>query len=110
MNSSLFMPNQKMTDFILLEYFVINWQDSTTWITEYRVHTMVLEGLNNHLCPCHPGVFRLVIFKLIHGLIYLSDFIRIVDNLVEEILTCKTKWSRELRRLIKVASAVFQMT
>ena len=50
---ALLMADQHVTDVILQKNLVINRQHGAAWVSEDYVHTLILQGLDNHLCAGH---------------------------------------------------------
>ena len=50
---ALLVPHQNVADVILQKDLVINRQHGAAWVSEDHVHTLILQGLDNHLCAGH---------------------------------------------------------
>jgi len=65
---ALFVAHQDVADIVLLKDLVIDRQDGAAGIAEYRIHPLILQGLNHHLCATHPtGHCIFSTFKFLQG-------------------------------------------
>ncbi len=60
MDRALFVAHQDVADIVLLEDLVIDRKHGAAGISEYRVHTLILQGLNHHFrsghLTCHASL------------------------------------------------------